>query len=106
MQLMHPRRKRELPWKHPPPVPRQVSLAQISLRITTQRPEVLLQAQNRPTALRDMCVKVTLLAPILAAKQLALTYYRQRDGIVKSIGSFYPPPRGVTSGLHDQRKER
>src|SRR5258706_9420243 len=63
-------------------------------RIVTQRPEVRIQHQNRPTALRDMCVQVTLLAPILAAKQLALTYYRQRDGIVKSISCLYPPPRG------------
>jgi hypothetical protein len=56
--------------------------------------------------LRDMCVQVTLLAPILAAKQLALTYYRQRDGIVKSIGGFYPPSRRVRSGLQDRRKDR
>jgi hypothetical protein len=35
-----------------------------------------------------MCVQVTLLAPILAAKQHELTYYRQRDGIVKSVGRF------------------
>jgi hypothetical protein len=32
-----------------------------------------------------MCVQVTLLAPVLAAKQRELTYYRQRDGIVKSV---------------------
>jgi hypothetical protein len=35
--------------------------------------------------LRDMCVQVTLLTPVLAAKQHELTYYRQRDGIVKSV---------------------
>src|SRR5258708_33890810 len=75
-------------------------------RIITQRAEVRIQHQNRPTALRDMCVQVTLLAPILAAKQLALTYYRQRDGIVKSIGGFYPPPRRGPSGWHDRRKDR
>jgi hypothetical protein len=32
-----------------------------------------------------MCVQVTLLASISAAKQLKLTYYMERDGIVKSI---------------------
>jgi tripartite-type tricarboxylate transporter receptor subunit TctC len=32
-----------------------------------------------------MCVQVTLLTPVLAAKQHELTYYRQRDGIVKSV---------------------
>jgi hypothetical protein len=35
--------------------------------------------------LRDMCVQVTLPASIYAAKQHVLTYYMQRDGIVKSI---------------------
>jgi hypothetical protein len=35
-----------------------------------------------------MCVQVTLLAPVLAAKQHELTYYRQRDGIVKSVGGL------------------
>ena len=35
-----------------------------------------------------MCVQVTLLAPVLAAKQRELTYYRQRDGIVKSVGGL------------------
>jgi len=32
-----------------------------------------------------MCVQVTLLASIYAAKQQMLTYYMQRDGIVKSV---------------------
>ena len=32
-----------------------------------------------------MRVQVTLLASIYAAKQHALTYYMQRDGIVKSV---------------------
>jgi hypothetical protein len=32
-----------------------------------------------------MCVQITLLAPIPAAKQHILTYYMQRDGIVKSV---------------------
>src|SRR6266700_4572039 len=54
-------------------------------RVITQRPEVRIQHQYRPTALRDMCVQVTLLTPVFAAKQRELTYYRQRDGIVKSI---------------------
>jgi hypothetical protein len=57
--------------------------------------------------LRDMCVQVTLLAPDLAAKQLVLTYYRQRDGIVKSVkGLIRPARRGFTqaSGLRDRRK--
>src|SRR6185503_6999690 len=54
-------------------------------RIVTQRPEVRIQHQYRPTALRDMCVQVTLPASIYAAKQHMLTYYMQRDGIVKSI---------------------
>ncbi len=31
---------------------------------------------------------------MLAAKQHALTYYRQRDGIVKSVERPYPPPTG------------
>src|SRR6476659_4168538 len=60
-------------------------------RVITQRPEIRVQHQYRPTALRDMCVQVTLLAPILAAKQRELTYYRQRDGIVKSVGGLIRP---------------
>src|SRR5207249_7300011 len=40
-------------------------------RVVTQRPEVRIQHQYRPTALRDMCVQVTLLTPMLAAKQHA-----------------------------------
>jgi hypothetical protein len=35
-----------------------------------------------------MCVQVTLLAPVFAAKQREMTYYRQRDGIVKSVGGL------------------
>ena len=35
-----------------------------------------------------MCVQVTLLTPILAAKQRELTYYMQHDGIVKSVGGL------------------
>src|SRR5712672_1594421 len=54
-------------------------------RIITERPEVRVQHQYRPTTLRDVCVQVTLLTPVLAAKQHELTYYRQRDGIVKSV---------------------
>src|SRR6185312_6037193 len=54
-------------------------------RVVTQRPEIRIQHQYRPTALRDMCVQVTLLTPMLAAKQHAPAYYRQRDGIVKSV---------------------
>src|ERR1700730_10660732 len=54
-------------------------------RIVTERPEIRIQHQYRPTTLRDMCVQVTLLAPIYAAKQHELTYYRQRDGIVKGV---------------------
>src|SRR6478752_3148889 len=38
-------------------------------RVITQRPEIRVQHQYRPTALRDVCVQVTLLAPMLAAKQ-------------------------------------
>src|SRR3981189_2591239 len=57
-------------------------------RIITERPEVRVQHQYRPTTLRDMCVQVTLLAPIKAAKQHEMTYYRQRDGIVKSVGGL------------------
>src|SRR3979409_2497468 len=53
--------------------------------VITERPEVRVQHQYRPTTLRDMCVQVTLLTPVLAAKQHELTYYRQRDGIVKSV---------------------
>ena len=40
-------------------------------RVVTQRPEIRVQHQYRPTALRDMCVQVTLLTPMLAAKQHA-----------------------------------
>src|SRR5215211_592011 len=54
-------------------------------RVVAQRPEIRVQDQYRPTALRDMCVQVTLLASIYAAKQPMLTYYMQRDGIVKSV---------------------
>src|SRR4029077_8437290 len=53
-------------------------------RIVTERPEIRVQHQYRPTALRDMCVQVTLLASIYAAKQHMSAYYRPRDGIVKS----------------------
>src|SRR3954454_17921275 len=54
-------------------------------RVVTQRPEIRIQHQYRPTALRDVCVQVTLLTPMLAAKQRVPAYYRQRDGIVKSV---------------------
>jgi hypothetical protein len=44
-----------------------------------------------------MCVQVTLPASIYAAKQHAVTYYMQRDGIVKSIEGLIQraamPPR-------------
>ncbi|MET3161327.1 hypothetical protein ABIF34_008352 [Bradyrhizobium japonicum] len=53
--------------------------------VVTQRPEVRIQHQHRPTALRDMCVQVTLPASMYAAKQHVLTYYMQRDGIVKPV---------------------
>src|SRR5262245_47071067 len=59
-------------------------------RVVTQRPEIRIQHQHRPTALRDMCVQITLLTPILAAKQHVLTYYMQRDGIVKSLEQLIP----------------
>ena len=48
-----------------------------------------------------MCVQVTLLTPILAAKQRELTYYRQHDGIVKSVGGLI---RRARSGLRDPRQ--
>src|ERR1700719_3935828 len=44
-------------------------------RIIAERAEVRVQHQYRPTALRDMCVQVTLLAPVFAAKQREMTYY-------------------------------
>jgi hypothetical protein len=44
-----------------------------------------------------MCVQVTLPAPVFAAKQREMTYYRQRDGIVKSVGGLIRRRRG--SGL-------
>src|SRR5215510_3767930 len=59
-------------------------------RVVAQRPEVRIQHQDRPTALRDMCVQVTLLASIYAAKQHVLTYYMQRDGIVKPVERLIP----------------
>src|SRR5258708_25454014 len=37
-----------------------------------------------------MCVQITLLTPISAAKQHILTYYMQRDGIVKSLEQLIP----------------
>jgi tripartite-type tricarboxylate transporter receptor subunit TctC len=37
-----------------------------------------------------MCVQITLLTPISAAKQHLLTYYMQRDGIVKSLEQLIP----------------
>src|SRR5262249_33677774 len=40
-----------------------------------------------------MCVQITLLAPIPAAKQHVLTYYMQRDGIVKSLERLIPQAR-------------
>src|SRR6516162_2102673 len=40
-----------------------------------------------------MCVQITLLAPIPAAKQHVLTYYMQRDGIVKSLEELIPQAR-------------
>src|SRR5271168_2000119 len=68
--------------------------------VIAQRPEVRVQYQYRPTTLRDMCVQVTLLAPDLAAKQLVLTYYRQRDGIVKSVGGLIRrAPSRLQTGL-------
>src|SRR5882672_3209160 len=75
-------------------------------RIITERPEVRIQHQYRPTALRDVCVQVTLLTPVLAAKQRKLTYYRQRDGIVKSVGRLIRRCAGFASGLHDRREDR
>src|ERR1700724_3387788 len=68
-------------------------------RIITQRPEVRIQYQYRPTALRDMCVQVTLPASISAAKQHELTYYRQRDGIVKSVGGLIRLRAGWRGGI-------
>src|SRR5881394_3516191 len=64
-------------------------------RIVTERPKIGIQHQYRPTTLRDMCVQVTLLTPILAAKQPSPTYYRQRDGIVKSVGTVICRPAWV-----------
>src|SRR5450631_831563 len=75
-------------------------------RVITERPEVRIQHQYRPTALRDMCVQVTLLTPVLAAKQHELTYYRQRDGIVKSVERLIRRPRPGATGLPDRRKAR
>src|SRR5207237_9956036 len=59
-------------------------------RVITQRPEIRVQHQDRPTALRDVCVQITLLTPLSAAKQRVLTYYMQRDGIVKSLEELIP----------------
>ena len=42
-----------------------------------------------------MCVQITLLTPLSAAKQRVLTYYMQRDGIVKSLEQLIP---GVRNG--------
>ena len=60
-------------------------LPQPGKRVVTQRPEIRVQHQYRPTALRDVCVQVTLLTPMLAAKQRMPCILRQRDGIVKSV---------------------
>src|SRR5579871_4908756 len=42
-----------------------------------------------------MCVQITLQAPTPAAKQHVLTYYMQRDGIVKSIERLIPQARSA-----------
>src|SRR5437764_9111646 len=80
--------------------------------IVTQRPEIRVQHQYRPTALRDMCVQVTLPASIYAAKQHELTYYMQRDWVVKSSEgliqqgpSAFPAPPGPTCGKKVIRRE-
>jgi len=42
-------------------------------RIVTQRAEIRVQYEDRPTALRDMCVQVTLLAPHYVGREAAVT---------------------------------
>src|ERR1700759_5216216 len=74
-------------------------------RIIAERAEVRVQHQYRPTALRDMCVQVTLLAPVFAAKQREMTYYRQRDGIVKSVGGLIRQRAGSRPRLRDRRED-
>ena len=46
-----------------------------------------------------MCVQVTLPASIYAAKQQVLTYYMQRDGIVKSVEGLIQQARDAAGGL-------
>src|ERR1700754_5015035 len=49
-----------------------------------------------------MCVQITLLTPISAAKQLLLTYYMQRDGIVKSLEELIPQARAARNAHPDR----
>jgi hypothetical protein len=46
-----------------------------------------------------MRVQVTLPASIYAAKQHVLTYYMQRDGIVKSVEGLIQQVEGLNEGL-------
>src|ERR1700752_163316 len=73
-------------------------------RVVTQRPEVRIQHQYRPNALRDMCVQVTLPASIYAAKQHVLTYYMQRDGIVKSVEGLIQQARHAAEAARLRQK--
>jgi hypothetical protein len=55
-----------------------------------------------------MCVQVTLPASIYAAKQHELTYYMQRDGIVKSVEGLIQqvkPRLTPPAGWHIAAKE-
>jgi hypothetical protein len=42
-----------------------------------------------------MCVQTNAPGPHIAAKQHELTYYMQRDGIVKSVGGPFRPGAGL-----------
>lgn len=51
-----------------------------------------------------MCVQVTLPASIYAAKQHVLTYYMQRDGIVKSVEGLIQQARHAAGGSFAAKK--
>jgi hypothetical protein len=51
-----------------------------------------------------MCVQVTLPASIYAAKQHVLTYYMQRDGIVKSVEGLIQQSRHAVGAARLRQK--
>src|SRR5947207_14595262 len=79
MQLMHRRRKRELPWKHPRLVRRQVSLAQIARRT---RGDHIFPGGLAAFAARDDVIEgeIVVGAAILANEAIAQEYVEPGEG--------------------------